>query len=227
MKGIQKKKDLLKKLTKLKTILDSTPYLKMGEFCEKEGIAPTIMLIMRKGGIVENLSKGKNPKWKWNSIEPNMNMIDEIYKRQYDYNKNCEKKRNSGGSDNKKIIEDRVKILSELKVLIDYDPTTSIGAFSIKRKIRKTLSAALFNLKIVKGQYELGNRPPYKWIGGEPDADMAYLVWQEIRSIENKLEVKRKGIKPKIEKIESKELSHYESKILFGLVTLKLKPVFK
>jgi len=64
----------LQLLKDLKLILDNTSRLSINDFCKKQNVTTNLGVVLRKGGIIKLIQKGRYTQWEWISIEPNRNM---------------------------------------------------------------------------------------------------------------------------------------------------------
>ena len=58
----------------MKLILDNTSRLSINDFCKKQNVTTNLGVVLRKGGIIKLIQKGRYTQWEWISIEPNRNM---------------------------------------------------------------------------------------------------------------------------------------------------------
>jgi hypothetical protein len=222
----------LSTLKDLHLILKNTSRLSMLKFSETHKVSKNLSTVLQDGGVIKSIKKGKGSEWEWISIEPNRYMAVKVLqelgkrnperlakKKELNTLKRPAKKRELN------TLERYTEALKEMKTILDNTPKIGMTKFCKKHRINTNLSLALQNLKVVE-KIMGGSNPQWKWTGEEPSIDMAYDVYNCLTELHKEYvtSAKPKSVKPKE---TSKELSHYESKVLFGLVTLKLKPVFK
>lgn len=132
-----------------------------------------------------------------------------------------------------------LQVLKNLKLILDNTSNLSMLNFSKQNKVTKNLSTVLQKGKIIK-LIKKGRYSEWKWISIAPNKQMAIKTLQELSKLNpprkkkpakvignaNKNNsIKVNDIKPSLTK--EKIIDHYELKLLFGLISFKIKPHFK
>lgn len=125
-------------------------------------------------------------------------------------------------------IEKYLKVLKELKMILDNTPHVSMLKFSENHNVTKNLSTVLQKGGIIK-LLKKGRYTEWEWVSIEPNKHMAIKTLQELSKLnpprKNKSKEQKKLFdQPK--KMNKQKLEYYEMKILFGLITFKIKPHF-
>lgn len=127
-----------------------------------------------------------------------------------------------------------LKVLQELKTTLDNTPFLNMDAFSRKHKVSKNFSPVLIKGGIVKYNPS-GRHSKYEWITIVPNKHMAARVLAGVNEYNNKyrrkphtkgkLKGNSKTFHPVKESLPT--VHHYQMNLLFGLIKLKIKPVYK
>lgn len=126
-------------------------------------------------------------------------------------------------------IEKYLKVLQELKMILDHTPHLSMLKFSEKHNVTKNLSTVLQKGGIIK-LTKKGRFPQWQWISIEPNKHMAAKTLQELSKLNppRKKEIKNQNtILDRPKKTKKSIVDYYEIKMLFGLITFRIKPHFK
>lgn len=81
MKVTETDEKYLKVLKELHNVLSYTNRISMNGFCDKNKISKMIPQVLQKGGVIKCTKKGKSSEWVWESIPPNMSMVNEMKRR--------------------------------------------------------------------------------------------------------------------------------------------------
>ena len=129
-------------------------------------------------------------------------------------------------------IEKYFSALKNLKLILENTPSLSMQRFIANNSLNNKFGKVLLDNKILKKTgSKVGVGSEYEWSGIEPNLKMAEKLVDEIAIIARQYvlqaEDKQKISKTKINiKDSTRKLSHYELRLLFGLVKLKLTPKF-
>jgi hypothetical protein len=63
-------------LVELNNVLKYTTIISLNSFCIKNNLSKNLPSVLKKGGIVKCITKGKYSEWEWISIEPNRQMAN-------------------------------------------------------------------------------------------------------------------------------------------------------
>jgi Icc-related predicted phosphoesterase len=121
-----------------------------------------------------------------------------------------------------------LKVLKDLKFILDNTPNLSMMNFSEKNNVTKNLSTVLQKGGVIK-LTKKGRYCEWKWSTIEPTREMSIKTLQELAKLNPPREIKvvdHKEVKA-TKKTIVKTVSYYEIKLLFGLINFKIVPVFK
>jgi hypothetical protein len=123
--------------------------------------------------------------------------------------------------------------LKDLNVILKSTKVLSMLRFSEQRNLTKSLSTVLQRGKVIK-LLKKGKYSEWEWTTIEPTRDMAIKVLQELSSLNPPRKVGRprklvSQSKTNTIKIKSKEktIVGYKVNLLFGLIKLNVKPIYK
>lgn len=251
---IQKQKDakLLKVLKELKHELKKPKIMSMSKFIGELDLQNynSFIIGMQKAKVLKKTGCPNNWKWEWISGEPSLKMVDKIFEEKYKYNKNDKSVLKISKEEN---VLKYFNFLKKMKLILDNTDTIKMTSFVSKNNCSIYTPSVLRDGKIIESTRN-GKATKWKWISIEPNRDMAIRTIQKITAINDEETEKRKKKreaqrakeikvvepitldtkKPKktervipSKKTKTKTLDYYEIKFFFGLITLKVKSIFK
>lgn len=115
-----------------------------------------------------------------------------------------------------------LKVLKELKLVLDNTPNLSMLNFSTKHNVTKNLSTVLQKGGVIK-LTKKGRYTEWKWVSIEPTREMAMKTLQELTHLNPPRKIKEKPILKATEKV----IEYYYITLFFGLFKIKITPKFK
>ncbi|WNH10088.1 hypothetical protein [Thalassobellus suaedae] len=211
-------------LKELKTILEETEKVPLRKFFESKKLNQRTGTIMVNGGLIKNLgSRGISARYVWNTIEPNYKMAEELIKRANeavnDYKKN--KRKDSKLNRKKKAKVETVtkyqEAIIKLHHILQYTTRINMRDFLVKNHLSFKIGKVIQDLQIIENISKSKRGPEYKWIAGEPTYEMAKMILEKV-NIRTDIHL------PKPKKIKKSDKVNYtETKLLFGLITIRTK----
>lgn len=127
------------------------------------------------------------------------------------------------------IIDKYFEALTDMHEILKHTKHFSVSKFIKEKKLSSTFSRAIQELGIAD-MIASGKNPKWIWLGGIPSGDMADVVVDYISEINKQYnEAKEKTAEKVVDKNQKKSTGtphHYEVRLLWGLVTLRIKPIF-
>jgi hypothetical protein len=120
-------------LQELKIILDNTNHLSMLKFSEKHNVTKNLSTVLQKGGVIELISRGRFPKWKWTTIQPNKHMALKVLQELSKLNPPRKSKVKKGKTDNATIKLEQKSTINYYEVKVFFGLIT----FKIKPNLIK------------------------------------------------------------------------------------------
>jgi len=113
MKHEETRLKYLKALKDLQTVLKYQPKISLSGFIKDRSLGKTIQQVLIDENLVKNIGgKGRGTEYKWNTIDPNLKMVDEILVRIQ------QKKNRVAHSKNRKIKKELTpEVIKEIKIL--------------------------------------------------------------------------------------------------------------
>ncbi len=220
----------LNALVELKDLLKYTEKIPLRKFFADKKLNQRIGTVLVNGGIIKNLgSRGLSAKYVWNTIEPNYKMAEEVIKRANeavnDYKREKRKKDNKLNPKKKKTKVESVtkyqEALIKLEHLLKYTSKVNLTNFLEVNNLSFKIGMALQDLGIIQNVSKSKKFPEYKWITNEPNYEMA-------KALLNKVNIRTDVQLPKFkEKVELNKIDYAVTKLMFGLINIKTKYVYK
>lgn len=123
--------------------------------------------------------------------------------------------------------------LKDLNVILKSTKVLSMLRFSEQRNLTKNLSTVLQKGKVIK-LIKKGKYSEWEWTTIEPTREMAIKVLQELALLNPPRKKKEPVIKPIKNKVgrprktpSVKTISHYSVKLFFGVINIKVRPIYK